>query len=375
MAERLPIWARISLGSPLEIVFVSMGILVVSEVLERLSVPAPQFLLGMLAGAVIALRGRAPRRLSNNLDQGVQGLIGVMIGAYLQVSVLREAIGAMLPLTLLTLVTTVLSLGIALMVARTGTMDRITATLGMIAGGSAAVTSSAKDLGADSRVVAFMQFTRVALISATAPLVSVIIAEPQAAASGADGASAAGGWTWSVVPRGDQLAGVCVALVLATAGTRLARRIGLPSPALLGGMLLSGLVTALGLTHGYSPTGPFKHMLMVLVGLEVGLRFDRGTIKALSRMIPLILGAILLLSGVIGLIAIGLASTLGVSRTDAYLATTPGGINAVLASASATHAHLGLVSSVQTLRLFLMVLLLPAVQSWLSRKTAQHTSQ
>ncbi|MFI1198612.1 AbrB family transcriptional regulator [Streptomyces sp. BHT-5-2] len=351
-----------------------MAILAVSAVLEPLGAPAPQLLLGLFVGAAIALRGRRQRRMSKAIDQGVQALIGVMIGAYLQVSILRDVAGAMLPLTMLTLVTTVLSVGIAVLVARTGRMDRLTATLGMIAGGSAAVTSCAKDMGADSRVVAFMQYTRVAVISAAAPLVAMLIAEPAVGGEGADGgASTAAGWSWALVPRGDQLAGISITLVLAAVGMRLARRIGLPSAALLGPMLLSALVTALGLTHGYSPAGLFKQMLLVLVGLEVGLRFDRETVQAVKRMIPLVLAAIVLLSGVIGGIAVGLAPVLGVSRADAYLATTPGGINAVLASASTSDAHLGLISSVQTLRLFLMVLLLPVLQRWLSRSSAQHT--
>ncbi|AJC56568.1 AbrB family transcriptional regulator [Streptomyces sp. 769] len=351
---------------------VTVGILAVAAVLEPLGAPSPQLLLGLLVGAVIALRGSRQHHLSKTVDQSVQALIGVMIGAYLQVSVLRDVAGAMLPLTMLTLVTTVLSVGIAVVIARTGRMDRLTATLGMIAGGSVAVTSCAKDMGADSRVVAFMQYTRVAVISAAAPLVAMLIADPAAGGAGDDGgASATAGWSWDLVPRGDQLAGVSITLVLAAVGMRLARRVRLPSAALLGPMLLSAAVTALGLTHGYSPAGLFKETLLVLVGLEVGLRFDRETVQAVRRMIPLVLGAILLLCGVIGGIAVGLAPVLGVSRADAYLATTPGGINAVLASASTSDAHMGLISSVQTLRLFLMVLLLPLLQGWLSRSSAR----
>lgn len=371
IAERLPSRVRNSLDGTMGIACVVVGILAVSAVLEPLGAPAPQLLLGLLVGAVIALRGRRQHRMSKTADQSVQALIGVMIGAYLQISVLRDVAGAMLPLTMLTMVTTALSVGIAVMIARAGHMDRLTATLGMIAGGSVAVTSCAKDMGADSRVVAFMQYSRVAVISAAAPLVAMLIADPAAGSTGQDGGASAVGWTWDLVPRGDQLAGVSITLVLAAAGMRLAQRIRLPSAPLLGPMLLSALVTALGLTHGYSPAGLFKQTLMVLVGLEVGLRFDRETVHAVKRMIPLVLGAIVLLCGITGGIAVGLAPVLGVSRADAYLATTPGGINAVLASASTSDAHIGLISSVQTLRLFLMVLLLPLLQGWLSRSSAR----
>ncbi|MEV6057610.1 AbrB family transcriptional regulator [Streptomyces sp. NPDC052107] len=44
--------------------------------------------------------------------------------------------------------------------------------------------------------------------------------------------------------------------------------------------------------------------------------------------------------------------------SDAYLATTPGGINAVLAAAVATHSDVSLMSSVQSLRLFVLIALL-----------------
>ncbi|AZS75703.1 hypothetical protein DDE74_36715 [Streptomyces lydicus] len=44
--------------------------------------------------------------------------------------------------------------------------------------------------------------------------------------------------------------------------------------------------------------------------------------------------------------------------TDAYLATAPGDINAVLATGVSTHADVSLTSSAQSLRLFAMVVLL-----------------
>jgi uncharacterized protein len=50
-----------------------------------------------------------------------------------------------------------------------------------------------------------------------------------------------------------------------------------------------------------------------------------------------------------------------VSLLDAYLATTPGGLYAVLAAAFGTGADTTFVIAVQTLRLFVMVLLAPLV--------------
>ncbi|WP_051766148.1 AbrB family transcriptional regulator [Streptomyces sp. NRRL F-5135] len=46
---------------------------------------------------------------------------------------------------------------------------------------------------------------------------------------------------------------------------------------------------------------------------------------------------------------------------DAYLATTPGGINAVLATAVSGHADVAVVSTVRSLRLLLVVLVTPLI--------------
>ena len=60
-------------------------------------------------------------------------------------------------------------------------------------------------------------------------------------------------------------------------------------------------------------------------------------------------------------LAVLLAATTSASLLDSYLATTPGGLYAVLAAAFGTGADTTFVIAVQTLRLFVMVLLAPLV--------------
>jgi uncharacterized membrane protein AbrB (regulator of aidB expression) len=56
-----------------------------------------------------------------------------------------------------------------------------------------------------------------------------------------------------------------------------------------------------------------------------------------------------------------LTATVGMPFTQAYLATTPGGINAVLAIADTTGTNASLVAAVQSLRLFAVCLLVPVL--------------
>ncbi|GAA4521056.1 hypothetical protein GCM10023191_098870 [Actinoallomurus oryzae] len=62
----------------------------------------------------------------------------------------------------------VVSLAAAALLAGVARLDRPTALLGMIAGGSAAAVACAEGMRADARLVAIMQYLRVALIAATA---------------------------------------------------------------------------------------------------------------------------------------------------------------------------------------------------------------
>jgi uncharacterized membrane protein AbrB (regulator of aidB expression) len=62
-----------------------------------------------------------------------------------------------------------------------------------------------------------------------------------------------------------------------------------------------------------------------------------------------------------------LSLTADVSLLDGYLATTPGGLYAVLPIAYGAGANTTFVLAVQGLRLFVMVLAAPAVVRWLVR--------
>ncbi|MFB6718001.1 AbrB family transcriptional regulator [Streptomyces sp. NPDC056237] len=61
-----------------------------------------------------------------------------------------------------------------------------------------------------------------------------------------------------------------------------------------------------------------------------------------------------------------LAAAVGISFNDAYLATTPGGINAVLATAASLHSNAALISTSQSLRLLPVVMLTPLLIRWVT---------
>jgi membrane AbrB-like protein len=250
----------------------------------------------------------------------------------------------------------VVSLAAAALLAGVARLDRPTALLGMIAGGSAAAVACAEDVRADARLVAIMQYLRVALIAATAPvLAGWLLASPTPSGD----SHPANPPAWHLVTGPNQGAGLVLVAVVAFAGTVAAGRLRLPSAALLGPMLLAATLTMTGTTAGFAPSGALRSALLTVIGLDVGLRFTRSALTRLGRLLPLALACSVAISIACAMLAWSLSKLVHIPLTDAYLATTPGGINAVIATAAASHADVPLISSVQSIRLFCMVLLAP----------------
>ena len=97
----------------------------------------------------------------------------------------------------------------------------------------------------------------------------------------------------------------------------------------------------------------------MIIGVQVGLKFTRATLRILARLLPL--AFVQIIGTVASCAAAGwvMAELTDIGQLDAYLATTPGGLYAVIAVALSTNSDTGLVFSLQVLRLFASLLLVP----------------
>ncbi|MEU3521129.1 AbrB family transcriptional regulator [Streptomyces sp. NPDC006654] len=128
----------------------------------------------------------------------------------------------------------------------------------------------------------------------------------------------------------------------AIVGGVLGVRLRLPDGALLGPVLLAAIATAAG--FGSQPPELARELAFTVIGLEVGLRFTRDTLRILGRLLPKVFLYSAVTTAAWGLLAWAVTSFTPVTLVDAYLAT-----------ASASNAGVTLVFAVQALRLFLMV--------------------
>ncbi|RLV55324.1 AbrB family transcriptional regulator [Aeromicrobium phragmitis] len=312
-------------------------------------------LLGALIGALVftlVLRQALP--LPEPLYVLGQAILGASIGASVDLETIT-ALGADWSWVLLVSVATIaVSVALGLMLCLRGEISRETAVFASVAGGAAGLSAMSRDLGADDRVVTVLQYLRIVVIVASLPL--VVEFAFRAPDSGGIARASAG----EIVPA---LAFTTVSIALGVVGGRLVR---LPAGPVLGPLVAAAAVHplfgAVGVPSLVEQSG------YLLIGLAVGLRFTRGAVRTISRLLPLAVANVVVVIVVCAVMGAGLAHVTGESALDGYLATTPGGFSAVLAIASTTGGNLTFVTASQLVRLLLILALAPAFGAWLRRR-------
>jgi len=330
--------------------------------LGALGLPSSYLFGALLAGIAAALLAPERLRMPDRAFTGALAVAGVVLGTFLDSSSLDAIAAGWLPLALVTAATLGISLAAGAVLARTTALDAPTAALGMVAGGASGIVGMAGELGADDRLVAFMQYLRVLIIVLLTPVL-VAIAFP-----GGDGGQASAEAGEAVLGTGREW---LLALGVAAAGTLTGARTRVPGGALLAPMAIAAVVT-LAVPGGEFEVPPLlRETAFALIGLQVGLKFTPATIRELGRLLGPVVLAVLGVMAACALLGVVLDVTTSVSLRDAYLATTPGGLYAVLAVALGTDADAGFILAAQGLRLVVMVALAPVVVRWVVRRQAR----
>jgi membrane AbrB-like protein len=279
-------------------------------------------------------------------------VVGGVLASAFRPSVLPLISRHWLPVSLVVCGTLFLSLGAGLLLSSLVHIDRKTAALGALPGAASGMLAMSDPLGADARLVALMQYTRVVVVVVTATLVGRLMtgAAPQPASD--QGLQAAPEGVDLLVQGTVQTYAVTV--LVAVLGAWTGTRLRLPAGALLGPLTLGVALAELGVVHLAWPPGVPQTSYLVL-GLWVGLLFDGATVKRAGRLFPFVLASAVGLVLACAALGWSLAELTGIDGMTAYLATTPGGIESVAIVALGTGADAPLVLAVQMLRLLAVV--------------------
>src|SRR5919204_34258 len=317
--------------------------------LKEAGLPSSYLFAALLVGLAAALAFPGRVTVPPPAFVAAQAVTGVALGAFVRSSALRALAHAWLPVTLVSAGTLGICIVGGMLLTRYTALDPPTAQLGSVAGGASGIVAMADDLGADARLVAFMQYLRVLVVVLITPLI-LAIAFPGHSSGQVAGTSTFGQPRDWLLALGVSAAGVVVARVARmTAGT------------LLAPMVLAAVVV-LAIPGGeFTVPQLLAQTAFALIGLQVGLRFTLDTVRLLGRLlVPVLLSILALIVACFGL-ALVLDWATSVSLANAYLATTPGGLFAVLAVAFGAGANTTFILGVQGLRILVMVLLAPLV--------------
>jgi membrane AbrB-like protein len=311
-------------------------------VLELLHLPAA-LLLGPMIAAIVLATANATVRIPSSLFVLAQGVLGCLIARSVPLSIFAE-IGHNWP---------VFVLGVASVVAAAATLGGLlthlrvlpgtTAVWGSSPGAASAMALMAEAYGADIRLVAFMQYTRVLCVAVVASLVSRF----WVAGSGAPMPEVV--WFPTVA-----WGSFAETLALAGAGAVLGHRLRIPAGPLLMPLCLGVLLQDTGMVTIELPPWLLATSY-ALIGWSIGLRFTRSILVHAARALPRVIASIFTLIAVCGLFAAGLVYVVGVDPLTAYLAMSPGGLDSVAIIAASSTVNLPFVMAMQTAR-FLVVL-------------------
>jgi uncharacterized protein len=211
--------------------------------------------------------------------------------------------------------------------------------------------------GGDMRLVAVMQYLRVASVG----LVASVVAR---AWSASGGAAAPIDW-FPPFAAGPLLA----TLTLGVGGAIVGIKCRIPAGPLLVPLFVGAPLSA---AHLLTITLPpwLLAICYALVGWSIGLRFTREVVLYASKQLPTILVSIFTLIAMCGALAFALHEAVGTDPLTAYLATSPGGADAVAIIAASSPVDLPFVMAMQVGRLLIVILIGPSLARMIARWTA-----
>src|SRR5579871_536140 len=247
-----------------------------------------------------------------------------------------------------------LAAAIGILMARWRILPGTTAVWGSSPGGATAMVLMAEAYGADIRLVAVMQYLRVAIVGLLASVVARAFGGTGAAAPPTD-------WFPALA------AGPFVAtLALVGAGALIGVKSRIPAGALLVPMFVGAVLsTSHLLTINLPPW--LLAACYALVGWSIGMRFTRPMMAYAARELPRIVASILTLVTLCGALAYALHLVEGVDPLTAYLAMSPGGADSVAIIAASSNVDMPFVMTMQVGRVIAAILLGPSLARLLAR--------
>ena len=331
--------------------------LVCVSAFELMRLPAA-LLLGAIAAAILLSWFEGRVKIPPWAFVVGQGFIGCLVARSITPDILIEMLRQWPTFIICIGMVIVFAAALGFLLARFKVLPGTTAVWGSSPGAATVMVLMANALGGDMRLVAVMQYLRVACVG----LVASIVARAWSASDGA--ATVAIDWFPPLA------AGPFVGtLALAVGGAVVGAKARIPAGPLLLPLFVGAPLSA---SHILSITLPpwLLAVCYAMVGWSIGLKFTREVVRYAAKQLPRIIASIFALIAMCGGLAFALHKAAGTDPLTAYLATSPGGADAVAIIAASSRVDMPFVMAMQIGRLLLVILIGPSLARMIARWTA-----
>lgn len=336
--------------------------LLVGWLFHVLHVPAGWILAGVVCGGATALVSRRPLLLHNRLYQLACGTIGVLAGVPLVELTWTTLKSFLLPGVLVAVATVIFSFAAGIALSRhTSDITPDTGIMSMLAGGASFLPALARELGSDFQYVTLTQYLRLLCVTTSLPLITHLFPKPDSA---------------SVIAAGNSqlsLYGLLIYLLIIVAAQPVGKWLHIPAPAILAPMLaaiLAGL--ALPADISVAPPALCADAAFLAVGLMCGGSLSVDSLRTFARELPVTFLLIATLMAGCAALSWPLTVWLNITYFEAYLATTPGAVETVLALGS-EHGAGAVVVAIQVIRIVVVLGIggyMPQIMRALNRRSS-----
>jgi membrane AbrB-like protein len=298
-----------------------------------------------------------------------QAIIGIELGQRMNMSVIAIFENNAVIITVMLLFSIILSLLCGIVLWRFSKADILTSLFSTTPGGISAMPSIAEEVGANTVTVSLVQMLRIFLVVGTVPL----LASSSLSADNSVNISAAGVSPITSILEGGSASWTSVLILGSGAGYLLGKKIKLPAPWLVGGMIGVASVQMLGsFIHGNTFLAWWPHWFIVLaqvfIGSSIGSKLNKKMFTGSKNIILLGSMTSTCMISAMAVCAWGVSEFTQIPFVTALLAFAPGGVAEMATASAALHAGSDFVVAVQVMRLISIFILLPPFFRLLNRQ-------
>lgn len=316
---------------------------------ELLHLPAAALLAGIASGSLLSLR-ETGITIPSPLFHLSQSILGLRISLSFTLDVLHGMSDNWLMAVIIVVAVILFGFAGGMMITVKQWLPGTTGIWGISPGGATAMIVMSEACGGDMRLVAVMQYLRVIIV--------IVMAIGVARFLGTEAPASIEPAFFDGLFATPAFSDLGLTFALAVICCWLARLSRVPAASFLLPMFVGAVLQNAGLMVIALPIWLLT-LVFICIGWSIGLRFNRRIFMYTYRLMPKILGAIFFMVGSAGILAAILVIGWDIDPLTAYLATSPGGADAVAIIAASGGGDMVFIMAAQTLRLLAVILIGP----------------